>query len=155
MVVVLEGRRSVSKQGLEPLLTLDQRPRPEILAVEIEQIEEEQDQSRRVAAVGRQLDDVERGEAVGAEAAQLAVEIGLARGERRQGLGDRRIFVRPVKAGACEQLHRAAVEPRMHAVAVVVEFMQPSVAVRGRIDQLRELRLDPGGQGYGWSGKPC
>jgi hypothetical protein len=35
-------------------------------------------------------------------AAQLAVEIGFARLERRHGLGDRRIFVRPVEAGACQ-----------------------------------------------------
>ena len=35
------------------------------------------------------------------------------------------------------------IEPRMHAVAVVFDFMQPLVAVRRRVDQLGELRPDP------------
>src|ERR1700738_1712043 len=51
---------------------------------------------RRVAGVRRGLDHAERGDAVGEDAAQLAVEIGLARPERRHGLGDRRVFVGPV-----------------------------------------------------------
>ena len=79
-----------------------------------------EDQRRRVAAVRRKLDDVECGDAVRADAAQFAVEIGLARIERGHGLGDSRIFMRPVEAGARQQLHRAAVQPRMHPVAVVL-----------------------------------
>src|SRR5262249_5932799 len=94
--------------------------------------EKEEDQRRRIAAVGSKPDDVEGGDAVGTDAAQFAVEIGLARIERRHGLGDRRVFVGPVQAGAGEQLHRAAVEPRVHAVAVVFDLMQPAVAVRRR-----------------------
>jgi hypothetical protein len=86
---------------------------------------------------------VEAGEAVGAHAAQFAVEIGLARVEPRDGLGDRWIFVRPVEPAARQQLDGAAVEPRMHAVAVIFDFVQPAVAVRRRVDQLRELRRDP------------
>jgi len=80
------------------------------------------------------LYDVEHGDAVGADAAQFAVEIGLARAERRHGPGDRRVFVGPVEAGARQQLHRAAVEPRHHAVAVIFDFVQPAVAVRRRVD---------------------
>ncbi len=49
------------------------------------------------------------GDAVGKDAAQFTVEIGLARAERRHRLGDRRVFVRLVEPGAREQLHRAAV----------------------------------------------
>jgi hypothetical protein len=63
----------------------------------------------------------------GADAAQFAVEIGLAGGERRYSRGDRRIFVRPVEPGAREQPHRAAIEARMHAVAVKLDFVQPLV----------------------------
>jgi hypothetical protein len=120
----------------------------------VEKIEEEEDQRRRVTAVGGELDDAEGGEAVGADTAQFAVEIGLARVELRDGFGDRRILTGPVEPGARQQLDRAAVEPRMHAVAVIFEFMQPVVAFRRHIDQLRELRLDPGGQRCGWSGRP-
>ena len=64
-------------------------------------------------------------DAVGPDAAQLAVEIGLARAERRHRRGDRRIFMRPVEPGARQQPHRAAVEPRMHAVAVEFDFVEP------------------------------
>jgi hypothetical protein len=37
----------------------------------------------------------------------------------------------------------AAVETRMHAVAVVFDFVEPLVAVRRGVDQLRELRRNP------------
>src|ERR1700750_2103549 len=70
-------------------------------------------------------------------------EISLARADRRYGVGDRRIFTRPVETGAREQLHAAAIEARMHAVAVEFDFVQPGVAVRRGVDQLRELRRDP------------
>src|SRR5205823_5863161 len=86
-------------------------------------------------------------DAIREHAAQFAVKIGLARAERRHGLGDRRVFMRPVEPGAGEELNGAAVEARMHAVAVEFDFVQPLVALRRRIDQLRELRRDPLRQG--------
>ena len=55
-----------------------------------------------VPAIGRQLDDAERSDAVGADAAKLAVEIGLLRADRCHGLGDRGIFVRSVEPCARE-----------------------------------------------------
>lgn len=51
--------------------------------------------------------------------------------------------MRPVEACARQQLHRAAVESRMHAVAVIFDFVQPLIAVRRSLDELRELRRDP------------
>ena len=74
---------------------------------------------------------------------RFAIEIGLARAERRHGLGDRRILVRPVEARAGQQLDGAAVEPRVHPVAVEFDFVQPVVAFRRGVDQLRELRRNP------------
>ena len=120
-----------------------QRPGAEIFAVEVEKIEQEEDEGGGIAAVGRQLDHAEGGDAVGADAAQLAVEIGLAGTERVHRRGDRRIFVRPVEPGARQQFHRAAVEARMHAVAVVLDFVEPLIAVRRRVDEFRQLRPDP------------
>jgi len=35
------------------------------------------------------------------------------------------------------------IKARMHAVAVEFDLVQPGVAVRRRVDQLRELRRDP------------
>ena len=41
------------------------------------------------------------------------------------------------------------IKARMHAVAVEFDLVQPGVAVRRRVDQLRELRRDPFRQGTG------
>ena len=77
----------------------------------MQKIEQEEDQRGRVGAIRGELDDVEGGDPVGPDAAELAIEIGLARVERRDRLGDRRIFVGPVEPGACQQLDRTAIEP--------------------------------------------
>ena len=51
--------------------------------------------------------------------------------------------MRPVEACTGQQFHRAAVEPRMHAVAVELDFVKPLVAFRRRVDELGQLRRDP------------
>jgi hypothetical protein len=51
--------------------------------------------------------------------------------------------MRPVEPGAGQQPHRAAIEARMHAVAVVFDFVEPLVAFGRRVDQLGELRRNP------------
>ena len=142
MIAVMQAWCGVPEQRAEPLLALDQRPRPEIFAVEVEKIEQEEDERRRVAAVRSELNDVEGSDAVGTDAAEFAVEIGLARVEGRHSLGDRRVFMGPVQPGARQQLDGAAVEPSHHAVAVVFDFVEPLVTVRCGVDQLRELRCD-------------
>jgi hypothetical protein len=48
----------------------------------MEKIEQKEDEACGVAGIGGQLDHAERGGAVGAHAAQFAVEIGLPRSER-------------------------------------------------------------------------
>ena len=102
----------------------------EILAVEMEKIEQKKHEAGGVAGVGRELDHAERGDAVGAHAAQFAVEISLTRGERRYRARDLRIFGGPVEPVAGQEPHLAAVEAGMHAEAVVFDFVQPLVAVR-------------------------
>ena len=87
------------------VLALAQRPGALILAVEVK-IEQEEDEGGGVAAVGSQLDDAEGGDAIRAHATELAIKIGLARINRCQGLGNRRIFMRPVEPGAGKQLAR-------------------------------------------------
>jgi hypothetical protein len=66
----------------------------------MEKIEQEVDQSRSVAAVRGELDDIKRGDAVGSHTAQFAIEIGLARIESGYGLSDRGILVGSVEPGA-------------------------------------------------------
>jgi hypothetical protein len=81
-IAVLQGRRCIREQRGQARLTIDERPRHQILAVDVEKIEQEEHETGGVAGIGCQLDHAERGDAVGAHAAQLAVEIGLARAER-------------------------------------------------------------------------
>jgi hypothetical protein len=53
------------------------------------------------------------------------------------------MFVRPVEPGAGQKVHRAAIEARMHAVAVELDFVQPVRPIRRLVDELGELWLDP------------
>jgi hypothetical protein len=106
-------------------------------------------------AVGRHLDHAERGDAVGAHAAQFAVEIGLARGQRRDRLGDLRIFMGAIKPVAGQQPHLASVEPGVHAKAVEFDFVQPLRAVGRGVDALRQLRPDPLRQSSGIAARPA
>jgi hypothetical protein len=55
--------------------------------------------------------------------------------------------MRPVEAGSGEKPYRAVIEAGMHAVAVEFDFVQPVGPVRGLVDELDELRLDPFQQG--------
>jgi hypothetical protein len=48
MVASVQAQRGVREQSSQPFLALDQRPRPEILAFEIQKIEQEEDQRRRM-----------------------------------------------------------------------------------------------------------
>ena len=109
----------------------------------MQKIEDEEHEPGRVARIRRGLDHAEGGDAVGEDAAQLAVEIGPCGGQSRHGLGDRRIFRSPVEPGAGEKLYRAAIEARMHAVAVEFDFVEPLIAFGRRFDELGELRRDP------------
>ena len=131
------------QQGGETRLALDQWPRADVLAVEVEKIEQQEHEASSVAGVRSQLDHAERRDAVGGDAAQLAIEIGPARAEGGHGLCDRGIFIRPIEPGGGKQLHSKAVETRMHAVAVELDFVEPLIALRRRVDERGELRPDP------------
>ena len=83
---------------------------------------------------------------IGTDAAQLSVEIGLAGAERRHGPRDRRIFGvqwSPVRVSSLT----APRSSRVHALAVVFDFVDPVVAFGCRVDELSELRPYPWRQG--------
>ena len=149
IVAVMQRRSDTRQQCGKPRFALDQRQGGDVLAVAMQQVEDEIHQPRRVARVGRGLDHAERRDAVGKHAAQFTVEISLARVERRHRRGDRRIFMGPVEPGAGQQFHRAAIEPGVHAVTVEFDLVEPLIALRRRVDELGELRRDPFRQGGG------
>ena len=81
LVIAEVQRRACARQQVaKALLPLPKRPRADGFAIEVEEIEQEKDESIAVAGVRCILDQAERGGAVGANAAQLAVEIGLPAG---------------------------------------------------------------------------
>ena len=65
VIAIVQGRVCIRQQFGEPRLALDERPRIEILAVEVQKIEQEEDECSGIAAAGCQLDRAERGDAVG------------------------------------------------------------------------------------------
>jgi hypothetical protein len=132
------------QQRAEVLLSFFKRHRADGFAIEVEEIEQEEDQSIAVTGVRCVLDQAERGRAVGPDTAELAIEISLPGWERRNRRGDRRVFMHPVEAGAGQQADGALVQPGMHPVAVEFDFMQPVRSLRRVIDQLGELRFHPG-----------
>jgi hypothetical protein len=73
VVSVVQRRCRRWQQAGKPRLAFDHRLRCEILAVEMEKIEQEEHKCGSVARVRRHLDHAERGNAVGAGAAQFAV----------------------------------------------------------------------------------
>jgi len=51
--------------------------------------------------------------------------------------------MRPIQAGSGEQLDIVAIDPRVHAVVVVFDLVQPIGALGRFLGEARELRLDP------------
>ena len=85
----------------------------------------------------------EGGDAVGTDATQLAVEVGILHrqlGERRR---DRRVLSVQSSPSA-SQAAPSAVDAGGHAVAVELDFVQPARPARRLVDQLAKLRRDKG-----------
>ena len=96
----MQRRPGTRQQLVQAFLALCNRHWGDRFAIEVEEIEQEKGESAAVTGVRCVLDQAERGGAVGANAAQLAVEIGLPRRQRRHRRGDRWVFMRPVEPGA-------------------------------------------------------
>jgi hypothetical protein len=100
IVAVFKRRKRPRQQRAKTLLPYFKRLRADGFAVEMEQVEQEKDERLAVARVRRGLDQAERGRAVGANAAELAIKIGLPGGDRRKSRGNRRIFMGPDRCGS-------------------------------------------------------
>src|SRR5262245_5501020 len=100
VIAEMQGRAYIRQQPAQPFLAFRNRRRGDRFAIEVEEIEKEKDESAAVPGVRCVLDQAERGGAVGADAAQLAVKIHLPRRELCDRRGDRRVFRSPVETGA-------------------------------------------------------
>jgi len=116
-----------------------------VLTVKVKQVKSEIGEVS-ASAVGDPLHDLERGHAIGADAAQLSVDIGCVDVELREGGRSDRVFFRPIKAGPGKKIHMAFLNPRPHAVTVELDLVNPLRASRRFGGQLRELRFDPAGE---------
>ena len=142
VIVVSQHIRRTAQQRFQPGFAVDQGKPAEILAVQEQQIKQEEDQ-RSPARIGRVLDQVECRPAIRQHPAKFAVKVGILRRQSGIGLGDGRVFIRPVVTSAGQELHVAGVEPGVHAVSVEFDFVHPVGAVRCLFDERRKLRLDP------------
>ena len=81
------------------------------------------------------------GHAIRVECAKLAVEVGRFHLEGPQRLDPAPVAVRPVETGPRQQLDLAAIDPRLHAVAVLFNLVQPFAARRRLVYQALSCSL--------------
>jgi hypothetical protein len=143
VIAVADRAVPALEESGEPRLAVRQWQRHQILAVEMDQVEDEIDQVRAALPFRGVLDQREGGHAVRPHPAKLAIEIGLPGRYREERRGDSRIFAGPVEPGASQQMDIAAVEPCVHAISIELELVAPLVAARRFLYQLAELWLDP------------
>jgi hypothetical protein len=93
-------------------LALDKRQSSQVVAVQKQQVEEEEDQ--RLTSIGRVLDRVESRPSIGENSAEFPVEVGILRWQAGNDLADGRVFICPVVAPASQDLHAAAAEAGVH-----------------------------------------
>ena len=124
LVEAQAGRGLGKHRGQRGLAHLE-RLAPQVVAVQLDQVEGVQEDAGVVAAVA---DAVEARHAVVAAAHRLAVDDAGARAQTGQRLDDQREAIGQVVAGAAVEPHAVAVLARDDAEAVVLDLVQPRVA---------------------------
>ena len=144
------GRRR--QQSLEHAFACDQRRRPQVVTIQVEQIESDVGQRRAqggpLAVRGESLlEALETGAAVGQQGDDLAVEQRLPCRHRGDGRGRAREAPAPVLSSARDEPHLAGVQGAQGAIAVELHLVDPRFAGRRRVGQRRQLRRHVGGHG--------
>ena len=138
--------RALEQRG-QPVLAGEERLGAQVLAVEVEKVEEVV--AEAVGAVGGQV-RLQRGEVGGAAGAfdhELAVEDrGLGRQRRESAAEFRSEAAGPVLAAAGQELRLAAADLRLQPVAVELDLVHPAGAVRGLRLEGGERRRDEAGE---------
>jgi hypothetical protein len=106
-------------------LALKERLQQQILATEMEKIEDVIDEPRCALAVAGRLHEAEGRGAVRSYRTEFAIEIGARDRESLQRFCGRRILARPVETRSRgDELHTPAINPGVHAVAVEFQFVR-------------------------------
>ena len=120
-----------------------------VVAVVVEEVEDEVGERVALAFVERCLQRGEGGDAAVVEDDDFAVEGEFVGGEGGDGVGDGAHAVRPVEAFAGEELDAGAGFAGLDAVAVELDLVKPGGAVGRSVGLYGELWRDEGGLGFG------
>ena len=132
-------------QLLQVRLALDQRQLPQVVAVEIEQVEGDH-HDLGGPALQLVLQHREIGGAVGGRHHDLAVDDRRARADVPGVVGDLLEAVGPVVAAAGEDLHGLVGEMDLDPVAVELDLVNPALAGRHLLDRCRQRGFDEAGK---------
>ena len=141
-----ERRLGRAEEGGQGSLALQQGLRPQVVAVEMQEIEGVEDQLFGPAALQRLLQSRNAGHAGRILHGDLAVEDRLSAAQALEGTGQVPVVACPVEAVAGDQPHAFLLDIGHRAIAIELDLMQPVVAHRRRSPQGGELRADDGGQ---------
>ena len=143
MIVISERLRRTDQERLQPSLAVHQRQVADVLAIQEQQVEQEEGQ-RPLARIGRVLDQVERRPAIGQHPAEFTIKVGILCRQPSNGLGDAGVLLGPVVTSPRNDFHSACIEPGVHAVSVELHLVEPVGAVRCLLYERRELGFNPG-----------
>ena len=136
-------------EGAQETFSITQGHALQVVAVEVEQVEDEVDQSLALRIGQRVLQCLEAGPTAFIDDGDFAIEPCGFEAELAHGLGDAIQRSGPFLAVSREHRHLALVDAAEHAVAVELDFMQPFIAGRNGVDQRGEHRRKRGRQlGY-------
>jgi hypothetical protein len=111
------------EEGSQPFLALEEGQPGGVLAVQEQEVEGHEHQGIGAALVHGGLQAAERRNTVRTKGAQFTIEISRLHGQRLKRLDGEAVLLRPVQAGAGEQLGLSAVQPRAHPITVVLNFI--------------------------------
>src|SRR6516162_4766566 len=124
----------------EFFLALEQRHAGQVTSVAMEKVEYIIDETFTLTRFERGLERRKTGKTVLVLDHDLAVDQRRARREGGDGARNVGKFFGPIETLAGEQAHAAAIQPRLHAIAVEFDFVHPARAARRVLAQRRQRR---------------
>ena len=126
---------------LEPGAPFDERLEAQVLAIEVKQVEGDEDHPLRLQP-HRRAQQADVRDALVVEHHDFAVDDGRFHVKRGSRLDDRPIPVAPVEAAPREGAGRAVRDEKLGAIAVPFDLVDPVVTLRRLADQRGQLELD-------------
>src|ERR1700674_5637888 len=125
-------------EGAQEAFSITQGHPLQVVAVEVEQVEDEVDQALALRIGQRVLQRLEAVPTAVIDDGDFAIEPRRLKAELADSLGDAVQRSGPLLAVSREHRHLALVDAAEHAVAVEFDFMQPFIAGGNGVDQRAE-----------------